>query len=270
MALFHYPFPEPLHPGKLIRRFNRFLADVALEDGREITAHCVNTGRMEGLTLPGLPVLVSYDPSPKRKLQWTWQAARVGDYWVGANTGLPNRLVGAMLQDRKLPGFEPWIAFRPEVKYGENSRVDFLIEEKQGLHYLEVKNCHLIYPDGIGYFPDSLSVRATKHLRELIDLRREGLRASVLFTAQRTDTLAVRPSDVHDPDFAEVAREAHKEGVGFLALQVRPDETGLTVEKMIPTDLAPYETEPMRQWMEENRAKGPAWVSVKKKKKSEN
>lgn len=267
-ALSILKWQSPLLEGKLIRRYNRFLADIELEAGQVVVAHCVNTGRMEGLTIPGLRVWVTYDPSPTRKLQYTWQVAEVDGYMIGANTAIPNKIVKQLLEERVLPGFENWESFRPEAKYGENSRVDFLVTDAVGEHYLEVKNCHLIYPDRRGYFPDSVSARATKHLSELVELVKQGKRASVVFTAQRTDTKSVRPSDVHDPVFAKAAREAAAAGVHFFALQIRPTLEGLVIEKSIPADLKEYTTNSMREWMAENRAKAPAWQVVKSSVKS--
>lgn len=260
------PWPSVLQPGRLVRRYNRFLADIQLDSGEAIVAHCVNTGRMEGLTAAGLRVWVSHTPSATRKLAYTWEITEVGGHLIGTNTAVPNALVGRLIAERALPGFADWKEYRAEAKYGENSRVDFLLRDAAGLHYLEVKNCHLIYPDRIGYFPDSVSERATKHLEELTHLVRAGHRASVLFTAQRTDVDAVRPSDAHDPAFAQAARRAAAAGVNFLALQIRPTPEHLIVERVIPADLAEYDAAPMRAWREAGRAAGPAWVTVKRAK----
>ena len=242
------------------------MADIELDSGETIVAHCVNTGRMEGLTAPGLRVWVSHTPSPTRKLAYTWEITEVDGRMIGTNTAVPNALVGRLIAARALPGFTDWEEYRAEAKYGENSRVDFLLRDAQGLHYLEVKNCHLVYPDNIGYFPDSVSDRAAKHLEELTHLVRAGHRASVLFTAQRTDVEAVRPSDAHDPTFAEAARRAAAAGVKFMALQIRPTPEALLIERVIPADLAEYDVAPIREWREVGRAAGPAWVQIKKAK----
>jgi sugar fermentation stimulation protein A len=264
--LLSLPFSTPLLAGRLLRRYNRFLADIELDSGETVVAHCVNTGRMEGLTVPGLRVWVSHEPSAARKLQYTWQIAEVGEYLIGANTAAPNRIVKAMLEARVLPGFEDWQEFRPEAKYGENSRVDFLVRDAKGLHYLEVKNCHLVYPDNRGYFPDSVSDRASKHLRELIALVKQGHRASVVFTVKRTNVECVRPSDVHDPVFANTAREAAAAGVRFFGLQIRPTPEALIVEKAIPADVECYDCARMQEWMKANRAVAGAWQTVRRKK----
>lgn len=259
----------PLFPARLVRRYNRFLADFESESEAHpgpLTAHCVNTGRMEGLTAPGLRCWLSHDPSPNRKLHYTWQITELDGRMVGTNTAVPNQLVKALLEARRLPGFEGWTTLRPEAPYGENSRVDFLVTDDEGEHYIEVKNCHLIYGDHRGYFPDSVSARATKHLEELTALVRAGRRATVLFTAQRGDVDAVRPSDAHDPTFAAAARVAHAAGVRFMALEVVPTVEAAVVTRAIPADLAPYDSAPMTAWMLESRAAGPAWVTVRRAK----
>ncbi|MBI1293321.1 sugar fermentation stimulation protein SfsA, partial [bacterium] len=183
---------------------------------------------------------------------------------VGTNTALPNQIVGSILRERLLPGF-PWDELQSERRYGENSRIDFWLRDGTQEHFIEVKNCHLTYPDGRGYFPDSVSERATKHLEEPIHVVEKGHRASVIFTAQRADTLAVRPSDVHDPAFAAAARRASSAGVQFLALRIEPTPEAIVVHEVISADLEPYDTSQQREWMTANRALGPAWVTVRKK-----
>lgn len=258
--LLRLPYPTPLLPGTLIGRHNRFLADVRLDNGPRVTAHCVNTGRMEGLTLPGLRVWLSNDSSPTRKLQYTWQIAEVEGVRIGANTAIPNTLVGELLRQRRLHGFA-WDELVGEKRYGANSRIDYWLRKGSREHFVEVKNCHLTYPDGRGYFPDSVSTRASKHLEELASEVRKGHRATVIFTAQRMDTKSVRPSDVHDPEFAKAARAAAENGVRFMALLVEPTPLELIVHRRIPVDLKPYPLEKPRTWMEANRERGPAWLT---------
>lgn len=259
------PFPEPLLPGRLVRRYNRFLADIQLDDGRAIVAHCVNTGRMEGLTAAGLRVWVSRKPGEGRALAHTWELAELDGHLIGTNTALPNYFVRRLLEERLLPGLRDWEEMKPERKYGENSRIDFWLRTGRHEHFIEVKNCHLVYPDDRGYFPDSVSERASKHLEELMEVVRQGHRATVIFTAQRAGTKSVRPSDVHDPLFAGTARRAHAAGVVFKALCIRPTPEAMVIESVIPADLKPYRTERMAAWRDANRALGPAWVTVKKK-----
>lgn len=263
-SLYTHHFPEALLPGRLVRRYNRFLADVVLDSTADtVCAHCVNTGRMEGLTAPGWRVWLSRAADPNRRLGYTWELTELPcGTLVGTNTGIPNRLVRGLIEARALRGLDRWTAFRPEVRYGENSRVDFLLEEPRGrLHYVEVKNCHLVYPDGRGYFPDSVSERAARHLEELAALVREGHRATVVFTAQRGDCRGMRPSDLHDPAFAAAARHAAEAGVRFTAVRIRPTTEALIVESRIPVDLRPYPLARIERWREANR-EASGWVRV--------
>lgn len=258
-ALFSLPHERPLLRGTLAARVNRFVAEVRLDDGTTVQAHCVNTGRMEGLTLPGRTVWISPAGNPKRKLRYTWEMVEVNGVMVGANTAMPNRIVGELIARRLLPGLDDWSAFQPERKINATSRTDFLLTTPAGLHYVEVKNCHLVYPDGRGYFPDSVSARAVKHMEELRHLASEGHRATVIFTGQREDTQAIRPSDAHDPEYARAARAAAKAGVAFRALRIRPTPDALVVEKEIPVEIEPYALDAPRHWREQYRAEAPAW-----------
>jgi sugar fermentation stimulation protein A len=246
-ATFFLPFHAPLVEGRLVRRYHRFLADVDLGD-RVVTAHCVNSGRMEGLVSAGLPVWLSPAANPARKLAWTWELVEVDGVLVGANTAIPNTLVGAMLRERALAGFRAHRGVTPEAAHGPHSRVDFSVTMREGEHLVEVKNCHLVYPDARGYFPDSVSERGTKHLRELAAHARKGGKATVIFTVQRADAESLRPSDVHDPDFAKAARRAAKAGVRFRALRVVPTLEGLRVEGEIPVDLERYALDEPRRF----------------------
>jgi sugar fermentation stimulation protein A len=198
---------------------------------------------MEGMVIPGAPVMVSeVDPDSKRKLRYTLELLRVGRDWVGANTVMANRIVEALLRQRVLDGLKRYSELRREHRYGAGSRADFWMRRGQTQTFIEVKNCHLVYPDGRGYFPDSVSARASRHLSELVQVVRAGHGALVLLLVQHPRAKAVRPSDLHDPAFAEAARAARKVGVRFRAICVRPTPAAFTVEGEIPVDLAPYDT----------------------------
>lgn len=266
--LLHLPHKLlPLIEATLLGRYQRFIAEARLQSGRVVLAHCVNPGQMEGLVSPGARIWLSkVPPSSPRKLRYTWELSEIEGERIGANTTMPNALAEALIAARLLHGFRGFDRLRREVPYGERSRVDLCLERGRQRHYVEVKNCHLIYPDGRGYFPDSLSVRASKHLRELQERVEAGERATVLFTAQRTEVECVRPSDVHDPNFARAARRARAAGVRFLAVQVRPTPESLIVEKLIPADLEFYDTAQMEHWMKANRELAPAWQVVKRAK----
>jgi sugar fermentation stimulation protein A len=251
--LFFYPWPRALVEGRLVRRYNRFLTDVTLGDGRRVTAHCANSGAMEGLIRPGARVWLSSSEGARRTLPWTWSMVEVDGVRVGVDTLLPNRLVRAMLEARALPRMGPYDAVQPEFPHATGSRVDFRLQGGDTPHDLEVKNCHLVYPDGRGYFPDGVSVRATKHLVTLAREVQRGFRASVLFLVQREDVKAVRPSDLHDPAFAEAARKAARAGVRFRALRARPDVDGVAVLGSIPVDLGDYSLTRVARWRDDLR-----------------
>lgn len=247
------PHPRTLVGGVLLRRYKRFLSDVRLDSGQTVVAHCVNPGRMEGLVVRGSRVWLSpAEAGTQRKLAYTWEIAASQGVLVGANTAAPNRIVERLLVERRLRGFSRYDALERERRYGEGSRIDFWLRTGKSEHFLEVKNCHLVYPDGRAYFPDSVSARAARHLEELARVARQGHRASVLFTVQRADARAVRPSDVHDPAFAAAARRAAEAGVRFAAIRIRPTVEGYAVEGRIPVELAPYRLDGVRRWRQEN------------------
>ncbi|MDP3401710.1 MAG: DNA/RNA nuclease SfsA, partial [Brevundimonas sp.] len=179
-------FPQPLKRGQLVQRYKRFLADIVLEDGTEITAHCPNPGAMLGLNMPGLPVWVSRSPDPKRKLAHTLELVEVDGGLVGINTMHPNRLAAEALAADAIPELTGYATHRREVKYGQASRVDFLLEGPDRPRcWLEIKNCHLRRTETLAEFPDCVAARSTRHLRELQAMAAEGDRAVALFVVQR-------------------------------------------------------------------------------------
>lgn len=218
---------EPLTEGVLIKRYKRFLADVELEDGTVVTAHCANTGPMTGVLHPGGRVRMRYAPSPKRKLAWTWEQAEVPGAdgtpcWVGINTALPNRLIRATIEAGCLEEQLGAIAgIRAEVAYGENrrSRIDLLLTpdasaEDQRPIYLEVKNT--TWSDGpLALFPDTVTERGQKHLQELMHVLPEA-RGVLVPCLSRPDVTAFAPGDSADPRYGELFREAMACGVEVL------------------------------------------------------
>lgn len=237
-------FPTPLVRGRLIQRYKRFLADIVLDDGTEITAHCPNPGAMIGLNMPGLTCWLSKSPDPKRKLPYTWELVEVpneisGGFSIcGLNTMHPNRLVAEALAADAIPELSGYATHRREVKYGVNSRVDFLLEARDRAPcwlevknvqsqlqrelkpdhkvWLEVKNCHLSRTKGLAEFPDCVAARSTKHLKELEAMVAEGDRAFVLFVVQRMDCEAFSACHELDPTFARGLVHAADAGVEVL------------------------------------------------------
>ena len=245
-----------LVPARFVDRRDRFVATAVLEHGISVEAHCINPGRMEAFVEPGACVWLLPQQGEKRKLKWSWEAIERtsitgSPIMCSTNTVRPNTLVKAALEARVLLGLDSWVSLKAEPKFeaalpdGEthSGRADFLLlsddagGERQ--HFVEVKNCHLVYGDGFGYFPDSVSERASRHMEALSALVRQGCRADVIFVVQRADVLhGVRPSAFHDPQFAEAARRASKAGVRFRALraEVALDGTRLTHE--LPVDMS--------------------------------
>lgn len=257
--LLRVPHATTLLEGRLVARYDRFIAEIELASGKLIRAHCVNPGRMEGQVRPGVRAWVSEVPAAsKRKLRYTWELVEEDGQIVGANTVAPNRIVAELLGARVLPGLRRFRELRSEVAYGERSRVDFLLDGASP-HYVEVKNSHLVYPDGRGYFPDSCSVRATHHLHALSKVVAAGAKATVLFTIQRPDVRAIRPSILHDPEFAAAARDASTLGVKFRAVSIRPTLRAFEIMREIPVDLRMYDTAKHERWRTE-KLRWSGWV----------
>jgi sugar fermentation stimulation protein A len=210
-------FPSPLRRATLVQRYKRFFADVVTEDGEAITAHCPNPGAMLGLNTPGLPCWLSRSDDPKRKLAHTLELIEVDGGLVGINTLHPNRLVAEALTADAIPEVAGYATCRREVRYGEASRVDFLLEGT-GLPrcWLEVKNVHLMRTPGLAEFPDCVAARSTRHLRDLAAMAQAGERAVALFVLQRTDCDRFAPAADCDPKFAAALEEVQAQGVEVL------------------------------------------------------
>lgn len=211
-------FPAPLSHGVLVSRYKRFFADVTLDSGEEITAHCPNPGAMLGVNTPGLGVWLSKSDDPKRKLAHTLEMVETaGGGLAGVNTMLPNRLVAEALAAGAIPELTGYEVHRREVKYGQASRVDFLLETGTGERcWLEIKNCHLSRTPPLAEFPDCVAARSTKHLGELEAMVRAGDRAVALFVVQRTDCDAFSACHDLDPAFAAALERVADAGVEVL------------------------------------------------------
>ncbi|SIO51850.1 sugar fermentation stimulation protein A [Rhodovulum sp. ES.010] len=236
-------FQSPLVPGRLIRRYNRFLADVTLDSGEQVTAHCPNPGSMMGLKEPGLRVWLEPNDDPRKKLRYGWRLAELPDgHWAGIDAGLPNRVVREALEAGQVAELAAYASVRPEVKYGEKSRVDFLLTGP-GLPdaYVEVKNVHLRRHADWAEFPDSVTARGAKHMAELARMAELGHRAAVLYLVQRTDCARFRLAADLDPAYAAAARSARTAGVEMLCYGARIGPGGVTLSHPLPLDLAPQD-----------------------------
>jgi sugar fermentation stimulation protein A len=225
-------FPSPLLRGTLIKRYKRFLADILLEDGREVVAHCANPGSMLTVCEPGSEVWVSPAANPDRKLQFSWELIRIGRTLVGINTMHPNKLAAEAIADGTIAELAGYASIRREVKYGKNSRIDLLLEgPDRPPCYVEVKNVTLVRDRAFAEFPDSVTARGAKHLDELIDQVIAGQRAVMLYLAQRADCTRFAAAEDIDPAYAKGLLKAQKAGVEVLAYGCRVSARDITVAK---------------------------------------
>ncbi len=225
--LYHYP---PLLPGRLVKRYKRFFADVELATGELITAHCPNTGPMTGVSTLGSPVYVSQSDNPKRKLAYTLELIEVYDNaptWVGINTGLPNKVTHLALAANVIPGLGPYDTIRHEVPYGQDkkSRIDFLLTGGEKPVYVEVKSTTWAQQE-LAVFPDTVTTRGQKHLLELTALVPEAMPV-MLYFINRGDCLAFAPGDQTDPTYGQLLRAAIAKGVQVLPCRFEVSPVGV-------------------------------------------
>ena len=238
-------FARPLIPATLIRRYKRFLTDVRLNDGREVTAHCANPGAMTGLAEPGMRIWLEPNDDPGRKLRFGWRLMELpGGHWAGIDTMVPNRVVGEALRAGLMPGLAgPDFCgeVRAEVPYGERSRVDFLLSGDGPDTYVEVKNVHLRRTGDLAEFPDSVTARGTRHLHLLAAMAEQGHRAVMVYLIQRTDCARLGFAADIDPDYARAFVRALGAGVEAMAwtCHIGPGGVGLgaAVAVGLPEDM---------------------------------
>lgn len=218
MIVHLYP---PLLAGILVKRYKRFFADIELETGELVIAHCPNTGPMSAISTVGSRVYISQSSDPKRKLKYTWEMIDVNGIWVGVNTSLPNKIIGAMLDRHLLKELEPYNLFKPEVGYGsEKSRIDFLLTDLDPSSdnirtYVEIKNT--TWHDGnIALFPDTVTTRGQKHLRELISIIDLHTKSAIIYFINRSDCDYFKSGVAADPEYARLLVEAAAAGVKIL------------------------------------------------------
>jgi sugar fermentation stimulation protein A len=237
-----YPFP-PLQAGTLLKRYKRFFADIELDSGEVITAHCPNTGPMTGICHIGGRVMVSHNPSPKRKLAYTWELAEVNDTvptWAGTNTALPNRVMKSVLEARLIPELGDYDTIQPEVRYGHDgkSRVDFVVSQQEGAPptYIEIKNTTWV-KGTLALFPDTVTTRGQKHLRELIGLI-PNAKAAMVYFINRGDCIDFAPGDEADPTYGDLLRQAMAAGVQVLPCRFEITPQGLRYLGLAPLRLS--------------------------------
>jgi sugar fermentation stimulation protein A len=222
--------------GTLIQRYQRFKADVRQRNGHIVTAHCPNSGSMLGCSEPGRPVYLSRHNHPKRKLKYTWEMIEMPTSLVGVNTWVPNQLVKESIISKKIRPLRGYEKIRSEVRYGQNSRIDLLLEGAEKRCFVEVKNCTLV-EDSVGYFPDAVTARGLKHLVELQKELGKGSRCVMFYLVQRMDAKRFRPADHIDPAYGEELRRAVRNGVEILVYDVFLNLEGISINRRLPCDL---------------------------------
>ena len=236
-------FTPPLRSATLIKRYKRFLADVVTPDGRELTLHCPNTGAMTGCALPGTRVWYSTSDNPKRKLPNSWEIAESpAGHFICVNTARANQIARELIEQGALAPLAGYARLRTEVKYGEeNSRIDLLLEDDERPDcYIEVKSVTLLderEQPGMGYFPDAVTARGAKHLRELMAMKAAGHRAVLLFMVLHSGIERMRPAAHIDPLYSQLIEQAMAAGVEILCY--RPH---VGVQSMVAQDFIPFES----------------------------
>ena len=230
-------FEAPLSEATLLRRYKRFLADVRWDDGTETTVHVANTGSMRGCCDPGSRVLLSHHPDKGRKLEWSLELIRIGTHWVCVNTAIPNRIVEEAILAGRIGPLRGYPELRREVPYGNRrSRIDLLLQGPGRRCYVEVKNVTLKVGRSAA-FPDAVSERGTKHLRELMDVVRDGDRGVLVFLLNRGDCSSVVPAREIDPVYAQTLGEAADSGVELLAYRTRIEPHGIEIDRKVQVRL---------------------------------
>ncbi len=224
----------PIERARLIKRYKRFLADVTLADGREVTAHCPNPGAMTGLAEPGMTVGLLPAANPKAKLPYRWELCHADGQWVGINTNRPNKLAEEAVLAGIIPELAGYDNLRREVKYGENSRIDLLLESAGKPDcYVEIKNVHLMRKPGLAEFPDSVTARGAKHLGELTNMAAAGHRAVMLFIVQRVDCFTMSLAQDIDPNYAKAMMEARTAGIEVYCYSCAIDGENISVTQSL-------------------------------------
>ncbi len=231
-------FQTPLIEATLIRRYKRFLADIRLPDGQEVTAHCPNPGAMLGLKDDGARIWVEPNNDPRKKLKYAWRLVDLGaGHLAGIDATLPNRVVAEALKAGRIPELTGYGTIRPEQRYGQNSRIDFLLGEPgRPDAYVEIKNVHLRRDGDWAEFPDCVTARGAKHLAELSRIAADGGRAVMLYLVQRTDCARFRLAPDLDPAYARAFDAARAAGVEMLCYGSRITPEGVWLDKPLPVD----------------------------------
>ncbi len=225
-------FPTKLVKGKLIRRYKRFLADVELEDGTVVIAHCTNSGSMKSCIEEGAPVYLSPANNPNRKTKYSWEMIFINNGWVGVNTIMPNKLAFDAIVNNEIDALQGYTKVQREVKF-EDSRFDIYCENENERCFVEVKNVTMKVGNDV-LFPDAITARGRKHLETLIKVRKQGIRAVMLYIVQRTDVERFGPAVDIDPEYTNSLEKAIVEGVEVIAIQAVVSPENIELGKELP------------------------------------
>lgn len=228
-------FQEKLVHGTLIKRYKRFLADVRLDNGEEVTAHCTNSGSMKSCLENGAEVYLSPVNDPKRKTRFTWEMIKINGDWVGINTGNPNKIAFEAISKGEIPGLKNYTAIKREVKFND-SRFDVFAENENEKCFVEVKNVTL-KEGNYALFPDAVTTRGQKHLKTLIEVKKQGMRAVMLYIVQRMDVEIFAPAKDIDPDYANALKDAVSEGVELIVMQAKVSSEKIELVKKLPVEI---------------------------------
>lgn len=225
-------FKTELVHGTLIQRYKRFLADVKLDDGTIVTAHCTNSGTMKSCLENGAEVYLTPVDDPKRRTKFTWEMIKINGDWVGINTGIPNILAYEAIKNGEIPELSGYVNVRREVKFGD-SRFDVFAENDAEKCFVEVKNVTL-KEGNYALFPDAVTTRGQKHLKTLMEVKAQNMRAVMLYVIQRSDVDVFTPAINIDPAYAEALKAAVGAGVEVLAIQAKVTPTEIRLAKQLP------------------------------------
>ncbi|MDY0132013.1 MAG: DNA/RNA nuclease SfsA [Desulforegulaceae bacterium] len=219
--------------GKLVKRYKRFLADIELDSGELITAHCANSGSMKACLEKGAEVFVSPQNRPERKLKFTWELIKMPDSLVGVNTSVPNKLTASAIESGKIQEFKQYSKLISEVKTSAHTRLDLMLEDNSSNKcYVEIKNCTLV-ENKKAMFPDAVTTRGQKHLKELMDLKEDGHFAVIFFLVQRMDAEYFSPADYIDPEYGKLLRQAFEKGVEVIVYDTVLSEKSIEINQSL-------------------------------------
>ncbi len=228
-------FKEKLVAGKLVKRYKRFLADVELQDGTIVTAHCTNSGSMKTCIETGAPVYLTPVNDPKRKTKFTWEMIFINDGWIGINTSVPNLLAFEAIRDGKIERLKGYTTVKREVTFGD-SRFDIYAENHSEKCFVEVKNVTMKVGE-FARFPDAVTTRGRKHLETLIRVKKQGIRAAMLYVIQRIDVEKFGPAADIDPAYAKSLKKAYKSGVEIIPVQAKVTPENIEIIRELPFEL---------------------------------